>query len=92
MTTVAELAGDLVLARLREQARALGFSQIGVADVDLATAEQGLVAWLHNGWHGQMDYMAVHGVRRARPAELIPGTLRVASLDALSARGEGLLP
>ena len=77
MTTVAELAGDVVLARLREQARALGFSQIGVADVDLATAEQGLVAWLHNGWHGQMDYMALHGLRRARPAELIPGTLRV---------------
>ena len=77
MTTVAELAGDVVLARLREQARALGFSQIGVADVDLATAEQGLVAWLHNGWHGQMDYMAAHGLRRARPAELIPGTLRV---------------
>jgi epoxyqueuosine reductase len=77
MTTVAELAGDVVLARLREQARALGFSQIGVADVDLASAEPGLVAWLHNGFHGQMDYMAAHGLRRARPAELIPGTVRV---------------
>jgi len=77
MTTVAELAGDVVLTRLREQARALGFSQIGVADVDLASAEPGLVAWLHNGCHGQMDYMAAHGLRRARPAELVPGTLRV---------------
>ena len=77
MTTVAELAGDVVLARLREDARALGFSQIGVADVDLASAEQGFVAWLHNGCHGQMDYMATHGLRRARPAELIPGTVRV---------------
>jgi epoxyqueuosine reductase len=77
MTTVAELAGDVVLARLREQARALGFSQIGVADVDLASAEPGLVAWLHNGFHGQMAYMAAHGLCRARPAELIPGTVRV---------------
>jgi epoxyqueuosine reductase len=77
MTTVAELAGDVVLARLREQARALGFSQIGVADVDLASAEPGLVAWLHNGFHGQMAYMAAHGLRRARPAELIPRTVRV---------------
>jgi len=33
-----------------------------------------------------MDYMAVHGLRRARPAELIPGTLRVitARMDYLS--------
>ena len=60
-----------------EWAAALGFSQIGVADVDLSAAEPGLVQWLTNGWHGAMDYMALHGVKRARPAELVPGTLRV---------------
>ena len=58
-------------------ARAVGFSQIGVADVDLRDAEPGLVAWLDNGSHGTMDYMARHGLKRARPAELVPGTLRV---------------
>lgn len=58
-------------------AQALGFSQIGVADVDLRDAEPGLLAWLHNGSHGDMDYMARHGLKRARPAELVPGTLRV---------------
>jgi epoxyqueuosine reductase len=47
--------------------------------VDLAHAEPGLQSWLHNGWHGSMDYMARHGLRRARPAELVPGTLRVIS-------------
>ena len=77
MTTVVELTGDAVLARLRAHARTRGFSQIGVADVDLASAEPGLVAWLNNGWHGQMDYMALHGLRRARPAELVTGTVRV---------------
>ena len=66
-----------MLARLEDHARALGFSQIGVADVDLASAESGLLAWLHNGFHGAMDYMAAHGLRRARPAELVPGTVRV---------------
>ena len=66
-----------VLARLEAHAKALGFSQIGVADVDLASAEPGLLAWLHNGFHGTMDYMAAHGLRRARPAELVPGTVRV---------------
>ncbi len=69
--------GEAVLAQLREWAAAAGFSQIGVAGVDLSDAEPGLLAWLHNGFHGGMDYMARHGVRRARPAELVPGTLRV---------------
>jgi epoxyqueuosine reductase len=48
-----------------------------VADVDLSSAEPGLLAWLSNGFHGSMGYMAAHGVKRARPAELVPGTVRV---------------
>ena len=58
-------------------ARELGFSQIGVADIDLSSAEAGLRQWLANGFHGEMDYMAAHGMRRARPAELVPGTVSV---------------
>ncbi len=30
--------------------------------------------WLAKGYHGSMEYMARHGLRRARPAELVPGT------------------
>ncbi|MBV8034921.1 tRNA epoxyqueuosine(34) reductase QueG [Roseateles sp.] len=66
-----------LLARLRGWARELGFSQIAVADVDLRHAEPGLQAWLDAGHHGRMHYMAAHGLKRARPAELVPGTLRV---------------
>ncbi|MFG6413524.1 tRNA epoxyqueuosine(34) reductase QueG [Roseateles sp. DC23W] len=66
-----------LLARLRSWARELGFSQIAVADVDLGSAEPGLQAWLDAGHHGRMHYMAAHGMTRARPAELVPGTLRV---------------
>ncbi len=55
----------------------MGFSQIGVADVDLSSAEAGLLAWLEQGFHGSMSYMASHGLKRARPAELVPGTVRV---------------
>ena len=65
------------LGRLQGWAQALGFSQIGVADVDLGSAEPGLLAWLEAGFHGRMDYMARHGLKRARPAELVPGTVRV---------------
>ena len=66
-------------------ARELGFSQIGVADVDLSDAEAGLISWLQKGFHGQMHYMEKHGLRRARPAALVPGTVRVitARLDYL---------
>ena len=63
------------VGRLREWASALGFSALGVADVDLSDAEPGLQAWLDAGFHGEMDYMARHGMRRARPPELVPGTV-----------------
>lgn len=62
---------------MRGWAEELGFSQIGVAGIDLAAAEPGLAAWLSAGYHGRMAYMAAHGNKRARPAELVPGTLSV---------------
>ncbi len=65
------------MRRLQAWARGLGFSQIGIADIDLSTAEAGLQDWLAAGFHGSMAYMAAHGLKRARPAELVPGTLRV---------------
>lgn len=64
------------LAWLRTQAQALGFSSLGVSDVDLSDVEQGLQQWLAAGHHGSMEYMARHGLKRARPAELVPGTVR----------------
>jgi len=75
------------LQRLEGWALELGFSQIGVADVDLGDAEAGLRAWLEAGFHGSMGYMAAHGMKRARPAELVPGTVRVitARMDYLPA-------
>ena len=42
-------------------------------------AESDLQGWLAEGCHGEMDYMGKHGTRRTRPAELVPGTLRVIS-------------
>ena len=58
-------------------ARELGLSQIGVSGIDLQAAEPGLQAWLAAGFHGSMDYMASHGMKRARPAELVPGAVSV---------------
>jgi len=64
-------------ATIKAWGRELGFQAVGVADGDLSAAEPGLAAWLAHGFHGEMDYMSRHGVRRARPRELVPGTLRV---------------
>ena len=58
----------------------LGFDAVGVSDVDLAGDEVRLLNWLGAGRHGEMDYMARHGATRARPAALVPGTLRVISV------------
>ncbi len=45
--------------------------------MDLTSAEPGLLEWLAQGFHGDMNYMATHGLKRARPAELVPGTVSV---------------
>jgi epoxyqueuosine reductase len=71
------------LTRLAQQIKqwghALGFAAVGIADCELHAAETGLMAWLAQGFHGEMDYMAAHGAKRSRPADLVPGTLRVIS-------------
>jgi epoxyqueuosine reductase len=69
-----------LLARsIKAWASELGFQAVGVADTNLGAAGDRLAAWLAAGFHGEMDYMARHGLKRARPAELRPGTLRVIS-------------
>ncbi|MGN4982105.1 tRNA epoxyqueuosine(34) reductase QueG [Aeromonas dhakensis] len=77
MTTVElhQLAQDIKL-----WASELGFDQAGITDTDLTLEEPRLQAWLDAGYHGSMDYMARHGMMRARPHELLPGTLRVLSV------------
>jgi epoxyqueuosine reductase len=60
-------------------ARARGFDALGVSDLALDADAAHLEAWLDSGRHGEMGYMAKHGTRRTRPAELVPGTVRVLS-------------
>ena len=67
-------------ARIREIARELGFQRCGIAGIELADDEEHLRDWLAQGLYGSMDWMARHGSMRARPADLIPGTVRVISV------------
>jgi epoxyqueuosine reductase len=71
-TELVELA-----AAIRNWGRELGFQQVGIAGIELSGQEAGLLDWLAAGFHGEMSYMARHGAKRARPAELVPGTVRV---------------
>jgi epoxyqueuosine reductase len=64
-------------ARIKRWGGELGFSAVGIADVDLGTAERRLIEWIERGFHGEMHYMARHGATRAHPERLVPGTVRV---------------
>jgi epoxyqueuosine reductase len=64
---------------IRRWGAQLGFQRIGVSDIDLEEAGARLREWIGEDHHGEMDYMHRHGTRRNRPAELVPGTVRVIS-------------
>ncbi|MGB6155090.1 MAG: tRNA epoxyqueuosine(34) reductase QueG [Castellaniella sp.] len=65
------------MQQIQAWAQELGFSRIGVSGVDLSSAEPRLLQWLAQGYHGNLHYMEKHGLMRARPAELVPGTVSV---------------
>ena len=75
-TDYSELATNI-----KEWGKSLGFQAVGICDTSLDVAEERLLEWLAHGQHGEMDYMAKHGLKRSRPAELVPGTQRVISVS-----------
>lgn len=75
-----EFDSQKLAVQLKDWAHELGFSQAAITGVDLSHAEPALQAWLSAGFHGEMDYMARHGLRRARPTELVPGTRSIISV------------
>ncbi len=82
-----QLANDI-----KQWGQALGFQSVGIAGIDLGEHESHFLQWLANGFHGDMDYMERHGTKRSRPAELLPGTVRVicARMDYLPAENPGM--
>ncbi len=69
-----------LVEKIKSWGKELGFSQLGITDIDLSKHEKALEQWLANNYHGNMDYMARHGLMRARPAELEVGTVRAISV------------
>ena len=79
MNRRSEIDFAALAARIKAWGAELGFDKLGIAGVELGDDETHLLNWLREGRHGAMDYMQRHGARRARPAELQPGTVRVVS-------------
>ncbi|MGL5455584.1 MAG: tRNA epoxyqueuosine(34) reductase QueG [Citrobacter telavivensis] len=69
-----------LVRKIKQWGLELGFQQVGITDTDLSESEPKLQAWLDKQYHGEMGWMARHGMMRARPHELLPGTLRVISV------------
>ncbi len=65
---------------IKRWGKELGFQHVGFCDTQLEEAEAHLLNWLKAGYHGNMEYMARHGSKRSRPAELEPGTTSVISV------------
>ena len=70
----------MIVDKLQALGKALGFNAVGISNIDLSVAEQRLLDWLAQGYHCDMAWMAHHGSKRSRPAELVPGTLSVISV------------
>ncbi len=70
----------VLATRIRELAREFGFQRCGITGIELDEDEAHLQQWLAEGLYGSMAWMARHGAMRARPADLLPGTLRVISV------------
>jgi epoxyqueuosine reductase len=93
---MASIRNDEDLQRLAAQIKQwgleLGFQQVGIADTVLEQAERHLQDWLDDGFHGEMEYMFRHGLKRSRPALLQPGTVRIISarMDYLSEPADAL--
>jgi epoxyqueuosine reductase len=83
--SLSPLDANALKQRIKDLGVGLGFQAIAIAGVDLGEAEPCLLEWLANGYQGDMDYMARHGIKRARPSALVPGTVSVicARLDYL---------
>ncbi|MFK8082414.1 MAG: tRNA epoxyqueuosine(34) reductase QueG [Granulosicoccus sp.] len=65
---------------MKHSAHQLGLTHCAITDTHLDEHEAHLLNWLDAGFHGTMDYMHKHGLRRSRPAELVPGTVRIISV------------
>ena len=66
---------------IKEKARNLGFSKVGIARADVLTEEGARLAeWLNRGYHGTMAWMQSDPEKRADVRRIVPGAASVISV------------
>lgn len=81
-----------LISKIHDWGKELGFQQVGFSDINLSEAERDLQNWLAKGFHGDMEWMASHGTKRSRPAELVPNTCSIISVRMEYLPAEELSP
>ncbi len=71
-----EIDYPLLTKQIKAWSNELGFAEATISDIDLSKCEARLNDWLNKNFNGEMDYMSVHGTKRTRPEQLVPGTIR----------------
>lgn len=80
MTDLSPLILTELTALIKQWGQELGFSQVGISDINLSSAENHLQKWIEKGFHGEMDYMHKHGLKRSRPELLHENTRSIISV------------
>ena len=80
MTHFSSKNRDALSRKIKKWGLELGFQQVGISDTNLQEAERHLSTWIEQGYHGEMAYMKVHGLKRSRPELLHPETKTVISV------------
>ena len=71
---------DRLAKNIKEWGKALGFQQVGITDTDLSQHQAHLESWLDKGFNGDMQFFERNQEKRADPAKLLEGTLRLISV------------
>ncbi len=80
MTKIKQHPNFELAEKIKKWGQELGFQQVGISDTQLASAEKYLHHWVEKGFHGEMDYMHKHELKRSRPDLLESGTVSIISV------------
>jgi len=75
--------------QLRERASELGFDLLGIAPAAPPTHGAAFTAWLAQGYHGQMTYLARQAAQRLDPQAVLPGAQTIIAVAASYYIGDG---
>jgi epoxyqueuosine reductase len=80
MNSSAANSDTTLAARVKEEARRLGFELVGISAVKPAPHEPSFAQWLREGFAGELDYMKRTELLRRDPHTLVPWAVSIVSV------------